>query len=247
MFCRVAKIAMALCVIVFARISIYAQNPGGLMVDVNIHFRYDTAHIDSTYMRNKEMLHVVDSLLKDSLYVSTLHKIEIQAQSSIEGSLSYNRQLSERRKASLREYFMGNYPQVDSLLWSFKSVAENWALFHQQLEADHGLPDRDQILAISASRGRGADDKERQLRRMNGGETWGYIADNILPSQRLGAGVLFVPMLLSPLAKPAIFTSPLRSMPLEMPIEPQEQRLIFALKSNLLLDALTGEQAPFYF
>ncbi|MFR9513120.1 MAG: hypothetical protein SNF69_05735 [Rikenellaceae bacterium] len=80
---RVAKIAITF-VVLFAAVSVYAQNSSGLMVDVKIYFHYDKAHIDPTYMDNQHCLHIVDSLLRDSQYVSTLRRIEVTAQSSPE-------------------------------------------------------------------------------------------------------------------------------------------------------------------
>ncbi|MFR9513121.1 MAG: DUF3575 domain-containing protein [Rikenellaceae bacterium] len=152
---------------------------------------------------------------------------------------------------SLKEYFTTNYPQIDSTLWSFNAVAENWDLFHQHLEEDPNLPDREQVLSISAS-DRDADGKEWLLKRMNQGETWRYIAKNILPSQRFGASVLFIPYISPMLAKPISFESESDVAPMYIPqcyselpqyqytpISQQESRLLFALKTNLTLDILS--------
>ncbi|MFI3277464.1 MAG: DUF3575 domain-containing protein [Rikenellaceae bacterium] len=214
------------------------------MVDVKIYFHYDKAHIDPTYMDNQQSLQLVDSLLSDSLYLSTLRRINIMAQSSPEGKVSYNERLSERRRLSIKEYFTTKYPQIDSTLWSFNAVAENWDLFHQHLQEDANLPDREQILSISSS-DRNADDKEWILKKMNDGKPWRYIAENILPLHRFGASVLFIPLAPPAIAKP-ITIAPHRIIePLEplqyqyVPTKQQRAKLLFALKTNLALDVLS--------
>lgn len=245
MVSRVAKIVIAIFIIVlFAIMSIYAQGSSGLMVDVKIYFHYDKANIDSTYMDNQQSLRMVDSLLNDRRYVSTLRRIEVSAQSSPEGTISYNEQLSQRRRASLEEYFTTKYPHIDPALWSFSAIAENWDLFHQHLQEDPNLPDREKILSISSSE-RDADAKEWLLKTMNQGESWRYIAQNILPSQRFGASVLFIPLVSPVIAKPISIESSRAIEPLYIPqsqyvpTPQQESSLLFALKTNLILDVLS--------
>ncbi len=214
------------------------------MVDIKIYFHYDKAHIDPTYMDNQQTLHLVDSLLSDSLYISTLSRIEVSAQSSPEGAVGYNEQLSERRRLSLKEYFTTNYPQIDPTLWSFSAIAENWDLFHQHLQDDLNLPNRERVLSISAS-DRSADAKEWLLKTMNDGEEWLYIAENILPSHRFGASVLFIPLLPSIVESSTAVTPKPVIEPLEpqqySPIVQQQQqtKLLFALKTNLVLDVVS--------
>ncbi len=235
----------------------FSQNIDGRKVDLKIYFHYDLSQIDPNYMSNRQALNLADSLLRDSLFISTLRTIEITAQSSPEGSVEHNKKLSERRRESLEQYFIASHPQIDPSLWSFKSVAENWELFHQHLVEDVNLPHREEILSISAG-SREADNKEWLLKTMYDGQPWQYIKENILPSQRFGASVLFIP-LFDPPAEP-------EPEPIPEPIAPEKQEIVvekeeiiptiepitqaepeeivptvlFALKTNLLLDAVTA-------
>lgn len=168
-------------------------NHSGEVVDVKIYFPYDEAYIDPTYMGNDRTLHVVDSLLSDTIYIATLSRIEITAQSSPEGSVEYNEQLSERRRLSIKEYFTTNYPDIDPSLWLFNAVAENWELFHLHLVEDPNIPYKKELLYIVES-DREPDEKEEILREMRGGKSWRYIKEHILPTQRFGASILFIPI-----------------------------------------------------
>ncbi len=204
-------------------------------VDIKIFFHYDDARIDSTYMENPTNLRLADSLLRDTQYISTLSSIDITAQSSPEGSVAYNRRLSERRRASLEEYFTTQYPQIDSTLWRFSSMAENWDDFHDNLLADPNIPSRDKVLSISSG-DREIDAKEWLLKILDGGAPWSYIKENILPSQRYGAGVVFVPMMV-PFAPPVAFDMAIP--PITFPADDTshiERRVILAIKTNLLYD-----------
>ncbi len=251
MCCRVLKIVIYLCVIAISATTVaYAQNRE---VDIKIHFPYDDSCIDITYMDNPSTLNFVDSLFRDSIYISTLRKIEVTAQSSPEGSVDYNERLSRRRIEALREYFTTNYPQIDSSVWLFNSVAENWELFHQHLVEECDIPYHEQVLEISSSN-RGADEKERLLRSLNQGQSWLYIKEHILPLHRFGANVLLFPQLVdSPVAASSLFNSSVAFSQLEPSrqelaqveiskyISPigDDSQLLFALKSNLVLDLVS--------
>lgn len=220
----------------------------GRSVDIKIYFPYDEFAIDANYMENRENLRVVDSLLRDTAYLKTLSRVEIIAQSSPEGRVEYNERLSERRRLSLEEYFTTNYPQINDSLWSFGSVAENWDLFHQHLVEDMSIPNRAQVLSVSES-DLEADKKEWLLKTMNVGRPWVYIKENILPLQRFGASVLFIPtmealpidhaieeqqdIVIQPIIEEQVRVSYIE------PVEPEilSPKVLFALKTNLLWDA----------
>ncbi len=246
---RFAMISILLTMVaLFATVNISAQNRAGREIDIKIYFPYDESHIDSTYMANGDNLRLIDSLLKDSAYISTISKIEVSAQSSPEGRVSYNESLSKRRKESLQKYFTSKYPHTDSQLWSFSAMAENWELFHQHLVEDENLPLREQILAISES-DKEPDSKEWLLKNLDDGRAWSYIKEQILPSQRFGASVLFIPITYTPIARRQTkvesnlatqqFMVAMPSTSIAMAGDDIESKLLIALKTNLVLDALS--------
>ncbi|MFR9585293.1 MAG: DUF3575 domain-containing protein [Rikenellaceae bacterium] len=233
-----SKIAVALCVVVLsASAHLFAQRAGGREVEIKIYFPYDVWQIDSAYMDNPTTLRLIDSLLRDTLYISTLQTIEISAQSSLEGAIGYNRRLSERRRDVLQEYFTEAYPQIDSTLWSFKAEPENWELFRQAVEEDQEVPERERVLEI-VDNDRDLDSKEWLLRTLNGGQTWSYLRENILPSQRFGASMLFIPVVA--IAKAPQFESRFVESAIPHCYSPApESELIVAIKTNMILDALS--------
>lgn len=249
-------------VVTFSLEATFAQNRVGRVVDINIYFPYDQSSIDVDYMTNRTSLSLVDSLLSDSLYLSTLRCIEITAQSSPEGAVDYNLQLSLRRKESIEEYFSTSYPHIPSSLFSFKAIAENWELFREHLVEDASLPSKPQLLSIVDSP-RDPDTKEWLLKTLDGGKPWQYIKEHILPAQRFGASMLFVPLVetVEPELESELESEPEPQLPLVEPmpmpldqsiqqsqlpiiIEPSESvetlsKPLLAIKSNLLLDLVT--------
>ncbi len=228
--------------------SIYAQ---GREVDLKIYFPYDESFIDPTYMDNSHNLHIVDSLLSDASFITSLQQIEIIAQSSPEGKIEYNERLSEQRRESLEKYFTTNYPEIEPTLWSFIAVAENWELFIDQLYEDPNIPNREKVLEIALGE-RITDEKEWLLKKLDDGRSWAYIKENILPSQRFGAKIVFIPTT-EPATEPIITVAQTQEQepiptpePKQQVTQPQplqtteEEKTLLAIKTNLLLDLITA-------
>lgn len=229
----------------------------GQLIDMKIYFPYDDARIAPTYMENQQSLHIIDSLLNNTDYISTISKIEIMAQSSPEGKIEHNEQLSKQRQKSLESYFTTNYPAINPSLWAFDSMAENWELFHQHLVDDPNIPHRDEVLAISNG-DRDPDAKEWLIKKIDGGKSWQYIKEHILPTQRFGASVLFIPTkeptpIIEPTPEPEVIQEDEPEEELEeepaqyvapkpepTPNEPKNPKTLVALKTNLLLDVVTA-------
>lgn len=214
---------------------------------IKIYFRYDDSSIDSNYMNNSETLKLLDSLLHNNRLISTLDTIAVTAVSSPEGAYGYNARLSERRKVSLEKYLRGKYPSIDSGLWYFNSIAENWTDFRELLASDILLPNREEVLAIVDNDSRTPDDKEWLLKELNYGIPWSYIKEYILPHQRYGASVVFVPRRVKVSVTPEPQTAAKVESPataatiMERPVveTPQTPEAILAIKSNLVWDLAT--------
>ncbi len=264
-----AKNIIFICiVVVLATMMVSAQESRPLhsnerVEDIKIYFPYDESRIEPTYMDNATSLQTIDSLLNNNVYISTLSRVEITTQSSPEGKVDHNEQLSQRRRLSLERYFTTKYPNIPQSLWSFKAMAENWDMFQQHLKEDPNLPSRDEVLEI-LDEDRDPDAKEWLIKKVDGGKTWLYIKDNILPSQRFGASVLFIPIIpeiaatpepVSPIIEEPIIEEPIVEEPIiEEPIErdttqvitvqepttEQQPAVLLALKTNLLLDLVTA-------
>jgi tetratricopeptide (TPR) repeat protein len=114
--------------------------------------------------------------------------IQIIGLASIEGSIAGNEQLATNRALALQHYVQNQLQIPDSL---FDSVGggEAWAEFCDQLE--ECIAKETPQMAIELQQAldiinheNDLNERERKLKRMNGGRTWKYIKEHILSDQR---------------------------------------------------------------
>jgi tetratricopeptide (TPR) repeat protein len=120
---------------------------------------------------------------------SSVKVIQIIGLASIEGSIAGNETLAKNRALALQHYIQQQLSVPDSL---FDTVGggEAWAEFRDQLsecvakESQQPIgKELQQALDIIDSES-DLNQREKKLRRMNGGRTWQYIKDQILSDQR---------------------------------------------------------------
>lgn len=219
--------------------------------NATIYFRLNKDEIDPTYLTNAQTLATIHSRLSDSISLAHLDSVSLNASASPEGKVEYNKRLSERRAAKLREYLLSRYPQAASKLHVGAS-GEDWDGFVERITTDSLIPHKAQLLSILDS-DLSQDGKEWRMKQLSGGVAWRYITNNILPYLRTGASAIFhydlvfIQMVQEPqiellaeldaqIAQRAIEIEvpPLQINLLEMPLETKP---LFAVKTNLLFDA----------
>ncbi len=173
---------------------------GNYRVDINIFNRYDDHRIDSSYMGNRAVFSMLDSLMLDTLIIDHTRRIDVVSSSSIEGSVPYNTALSIRRMNSIEATFRGRYSFIEPQKWNFSYMPENWFHLRGAVVDDKNVPNRDEVLSIIDMEEHHADERESMLKELDGGAPWSYIHQHILPASRGSVSMLFVPMNLSPLA-----------------------------------------------
>ncbi len=210
-------------------------------IDVNIFNRYDDHQIDSTYMGNRELFTMLDSLMRDTTIINHTRRIEVVTSSSIEGRLSYNRALSERRMQRVEQTLRSRYDHIDEQMWDFSYEPENWAHLRKAVVEDQNVPSKRRVLEIIDLEDRTEDDREYLLKILDDGEPWSYIHQDILPSSRGSVSMLFVPKVLVPLAIAEPMPPPNVDTPPLTPTAPTLtfSRPILSLRSNLLIDLLS--------
>ncbi len=215
------------------------QKTKGLAIDVNIYNRYDDHSIDTTYMGNKEVFVMLDSLMRDTSIISHTQRINVVSSSSIEGRESYNRNLSQRRQKSVEATFRSRYDFIADSIWSFSYTPENWGSFRKAVVNNGNVPNREEVLSIIDMQECDADTKERLLKELDHGESWRYIQKHILPLGRGSVSMLFVPIGILPLGAPALMPIDSVEFPTtKLPIleHPDYSHPIISIRSNLLLD-----------
>lgn len=206
-------------------------------------------HVD--YQENAYHLRIIREYFKESPRIDS---IIIYSYASPEGPYQLNRRLAKERGERARKYLLEHMPAErnfpDSLI-IVKHTAENWDGLYEMVEQSYPYDDKKDVLELLTRDDISNDRRKSLLKTLNGGRPWKYIRDRILPRLRYATWVaewVYVPVC-EPI--PDLPDAPARIAsysPAESPItachRPQvnlieKEQTIFALKSNLLYDAIS--------
>ena len=233
-------------------------------VEIVLYFDLDSSDIDSTKFTNAKDLndlnHFLHRVTTDD-YIDVV-KVEINSYTSPEGGVSYNRRLSNARATSTLEYILENdlLPE-DMVEANGKGIA--WDKLRERV-VKSDMPYKAQVIDILdnvpeetwtvAKPGDKyltlVDSRLSQLMNLKGGVPYTYMAENIFPYLRASSTVAIYYVNKKTIAPQPIGLIPappqmsLSSMDRTMYRYAQSQPIttrkpIFALKTNLLFDALT--------
>lgn len=213
-----------------------------------VSFRQSSTVLDRNFDRNGEH---IDSLVQ-SLRKNTGHRpgrFSIVGGASPEGSVAFNKYLSEHRAAAIKAA-VGNLPGVADSAVVVNAIGRDWSGLRQAVLADPDVPYRTEVLAmidsIIAGTDRSGQDDVTRLKRLRGGVPYIYLYNTIFPSLRRSRIVVDYA------AEPDLHGGVVRihSIPLQSvlvprpenvvipePEEPACRPLYLALKTNLLYDA----------
>ena len=148
-----------------------------------LHFRFDRSMVDYGYRDNNRILAAMHKIFADSLCVSRIDSVCIQAFSSPEGDADYNRRLALRRAQAVKGYLVWKYPGLNQYRIRTSAQAESWAALRDVALNDTLLPCRDEILQI-LKLNTGEKRKEALLKKLNTGIPYRHISQWILPELR---------------------------------------------------------------
>lgn len=109
-------------------------------------------------------------------------RIEIHGQASIDGPKKQNSRLALWRALALKDWLIFQ-TSVRSGQIKVTSDGEDWSMLHQLVANDNDIPARDSVQVIINSK-LSDDQRESELRKLNNGETWDYMAAEIFPKMR---------------------------------------------------------------
>ena len=148
-----------------------------------LHFRFDRSMVDYGYRDNNRILAAMHKIFADSLCVSRIDSVCIQAFSSPEGDADYNRRLALRRAQAVKGYLVWRYPGLNQYRIRTSAQAESWDALRDVALNDTLLPCRDEILQI-LKLNTGEKRKEALLKKLNTGIPYRHISQWILPELR---------------------------------------------------------------
>lgn len=216
-----------------------------------IHYRVNETVVDEDYMGNKEQIHKIKHYLVNSPRVDS---ITIYAWSSPDGLYNKNRSLSRKRASSAKRLLLQHSPdsaKLNSGKIKISPIAENWEGLTALVKEGYSRKDREKVLAILGDDTMGSDTRKRELKKLDKGRTWKYLADNYLPQLRAATWVCVwaeviqgmpevAAVVQDSLEQPYIGLAPLPPYDYKPVLPQEESRTIAAVKTNLLYDAVTA-------
>lgn len=200
---------------------------------------------------SRALLQLTDSLrlsYETKYLIYSLSDIRITGSASPEGSIRWNNILSKRRAEAIKEYILRHSPLPDSLI-KYEFTGRNWSGLHEIALKDASIPYRDETMEVIGSNA-GSDKKLEQLKGLHNGEPYRYMLARIFPQLRSTKVYMEysrepklpqLPSLRRGAFVPAYTAAGHGILPVrvtEVADEPQEGKFWFAVKSNLLYDAL---------
>ena len=227
-----------------------------------LYYPHDDIEIDSTYLDNAQHIARIRQIFQRSPRVDS---ITIYAYASPEGTQSRNQWLSERRAEAARDLILSCRPNESVLSAEnvhLRPMGENWAGLEAELQANYHLMNRDRVLNVMRANVP-TETKKWRLKKLDNGFTYRWIVQHHMPRLRMATWICVfvstpelenpdtvivplptpapeVPDTIPAPAEPSVVerdTVPMVELLPAIPVAPDTQA-IFALKTNLLYDAL---------
>lgn len=215
-------------------------------------FRWDSSVIDEDYRNNRTIFTSLDKTIK-SLDIESIDSVVIVAKASPEGVLEHNNALARRRASAMRRYVSDRYPKLVPLL-KVRAEGESWEELRSCVVSDDVMSqqEKQRVLRILDNETISVGTRKWRLER---DARYGYLYRTYYPILRNSTllviyvdGEPVMPIALNnPLTpemrprKLALAAVEQVAIPVREADKPATRRdtVLFALKSNMLYDALT--------
>lgn len=213
-----------------------------------LYYYHDRIDLQEDYLDNAMQMARIRDMLLHSPHIDS---IAIYAYSSPEGSPKWNNWLAVKRAEAAKAFILSNLSN-DSILQPeniiLHPMGENWEGLYEELYANYHLLNRDAVLRIMKAKV-GTETKKWRLQNLDGGYTYTWIIRNHMSRLRVATWIcVYVqkPDFVAPVIqdyKPDLGTIRIDTLPLPeilpLPVMEKRKSTMFALKTNLLYDAVT--------
>ena len=217
-----------------------------------LYYYHDRIDLQEDYLDNAMQMARIKDMLLHSPHIDS---IAIYAYSSPEGSPKWNNWLAVKRAEAAKAFILSNLSN-DSILQPeniiLHPMGENWEGLYEELYANYHLLNRDAVLRIMKAKV-STETKKWRLQNLDGGYTYTWIIRNHMPRLRVATWIcVYVqkPDFVAPVIedyKPDLGTIRIDTLPLPellpLPVAEKRKSTMFALKTNLLYDAVTALNA----
>lgn len=215
-------------------------------------FRWDSSVIDEEYRNNRAIFTSLDKTIK-SLDIESIDSVVIVAKASPEGVLEHNNALARRRANAMRRYVSDRYPKLAPLL-KVRGEGESWEELRSCVVSDGVMSqqEKQRVLRILDNETISIGTRKWRLER---DARYGYLYRTYYPILRNSTllviyvdGEPVMPIALNNPLTPEMRPRKLALATVEPVVVPvrdaeapaiRRDTVLFALKTNMLYDALT--------
>lgn len=215
-------------------------------------FRWDSSVIDEEYRNNRAVFTSLDKTIK-SLDIESIDSVVIVAKASPEGVLEHNNALARRRANAMRRYVSDRYPKLVPLL-KVRAEGESWEELRSCVVSDGVMSqqEKQRVLRILDNETISIGTRKWRLER---DARYGYLYRTYYPILRNSTllviyvdGEPVMPIALNNPLTPEMRPRKLALAAVEPVVVPvrdaeapatRRDTVLFALKTNMLYDALT--------
>lgn len=261
---RIKKFSLVIYLYVCAYMTLYSQvnilqiknNGNFLNQTISVYFRFNKSEIEKDYRTNNDSFRKLDEMLSE-FNIRTIDSITITSFASVEGNEIYNKNLTQKRSDALCNFLIRRYPYLQNKIQiRLRAEGENWEELLKQAYERKWIPHREWLINLLENQRLSNQEKEKRIREKGGGEVYKYLNKYIFGELRKSASIVLwqkrkveqlpAPNLSGRLFIPAkqysYFDSNVKWL-INRPEQKSIQKSLFALKSNLLFDAVTAFNA----
>lgn len=227
-----------------------AQTPSDSTVAMRyrIYYPVGKTELREDYMGNAKTLQHIQKYLENS---SQIDSITIYSYASPEGPYWLNKRLAAERGKSAKQYLLKHLSADSHLpdsLFVIDPTAENWQGLRDLVSCQYPHADKEEVLAIIDRKDINDDYRKVLLKRLNAGNPWLYILKNFMPQLRyatwMSVSRIKVERVIEEPVSLAVdfpdFSLPkMESSGIPYPLMDEYNKIVFALKTNLLYDVLS--------
>ncbi|MBQ3190080.1 MAG: DUF3575 domain-containing protein [Bacteroides sp] len=217
------------------------RSPQKRLLGIEVHFRFDKSQFDMNYMGNAQALDRFAQAV-DSIGLDRIDSVVVVSQSSPEGAYKHNLNLSHNRAATMRRVVLQRHPELEKRL-HVRPDGESWEGLRTYVANDKKMKQQtiDQVLRIINS-DVNIETKKWRLQQL---PIYRYLLQTHYPRLRNSVFCIVyfteLPPVEEPVAKLELpYERPKMNLPSFVPISIEEKKILFALKSNLLYDAMSA-------
>lgn len=162
------------------------QNDADIKIDsVSVWFHQSHINIDPRFHNNGDQLDsIFKKVVSDSINTAsrTVKVIKVIGAASPEGSVKFNRYLSEKRAEAIFKEFRDRGLLPDSAV-SYTFLGRDWNGLHKMVEGDCNVPYRDEVLSLLDNVA-STEHPLQKLKSIRGGVPYTYMYNQLFPELR---------------------------------------------------------------